>query len=114
MDEVLHDLGIGAPAKVVYAELAFLAVRGNRVKVGQRKIAEDTGLGLHAVNQGVRELIEAGHIRRDSGGNSRGRYVLLNPAFRGARKLESRDGEAEEYWSEGVRHKRLTKVRKAS
>lgn len=75
--DVIRDRGLGKGALRVYCELALWAGADGVVKRGQRSIATWLGVHQETVVRALRELEGRGHIRVESKGRERGRYVLL-------------------------------------
>ncbi len=84
--QVLTDKRVSHIAFRVYTFLAGCAFDSTRVTVGQRLVAEATGVSLGAVNSSMQELAKLGHIEAVSQGKGhRHVYNLKSPVFSSAR-----------------------------
>jgi len=80
-DSVLHDKRLSTSARCVYAVLAGSCHHGNKVTLGQRRIAGLLGIHQETVGVALEELKRVGHIKIDGERQSRRVYTLLHSAF---------------------------------
>lgn len=76
---VLHDFKL---SHIAFRVFCWLALRKpSEMSVGQRHIAQSLGHHQETVSKALRELQSRGHIRIESKGRERGRYVLMAAVY---------------------------------
>lgn len=91
-DSVLSDRGLSPAAKCVYAAIARSSWQGATAKLGQRQIAQRSGLSVGTVNLGIAALVASGHMQqvKDSAGR-RSTYILTSSVFASKAKTGVRE-----------------------
>ena len=79
--EVLEDLTIGSPAKVIHCWLAMHVFQGSTCSIGMRRIGVKLGYDKSTVSKAMQQLERAGHIAISGSGKERRIYHLNSTVF---------------------------------
>ena len=105
---VLRDAELSTSAIAVYGIILFYVYQGSTARIGQRRIAELSGLHQETVGKAIRQLKERRHIAISAVGKQRRLYVLLSPVF------SQRQGKQDIIVSAPSGGNRLVSVRKTA
>jgi len=100
---VIRDTKLSPYARVVFAELALNAWKGNVACIGQRLIAERLGISQRIVSKCLAELHDRKHIQRsDKGRGRRAHTRLLSPVYLWKKGKNERQADEQAGQSDGL------------